>query len=191
MRGGRLCPEWLGSGDAEERVNTCVEFYWDQCLHGIESGAGGGQAAAEPTTTEVDACAAAVGEARACASAKVASMAEARGAARRGCRPRDQPLRGDHRAGGGAQACAFVAAPNGGGAGIGSSGNAGSGGSGGGSAGNGGGSDVSGSGSDVSGGGSGGRRRQRWLRRRQRWLRRRQRRLRPALHTAAGSSSTD
>ncbi|WP_437900792.1 hypothetical protein [Sorangium sp. So ce124] len=144
-----VCPEWIGSGDAEERVNTCVEFYWDQCLHGIEGGAGGGQAAAEPTTAQVDACVAAVGEARACASAKVASMAECSAASLAGgIDPAISPCVVITARAEALEACAFVA-PNGGGAGIGSggSGSAGSGGSG--SAGSG------GSGSAGSGGSGG------------------------------------
>ncbi|WP_437747204.1 hypothetical protein WMF39_20605 [Sorangium sp. So ce1504] len=152
-----VCPEWIGSGDAEERVNTCVEFYWDQCLHGFESGAGGGQTVAEPTTLQVDACVAAVGEARACASAKVASMAECSAAPlAAGVDRAITPCKVITAQAEALEACAFVAAPNSGGAGSGSSGNAGSGGSGGGSAGNGGGSDGSGGGSGGSGGSSAG-----------------------------------
>ncbi|WP_437978682.1 hypothetical protein WMF11_20685 [Sorangium sp. So ce295] len=150
-----VCPEWIGSGDAEERVNTCVEFYWDQCLHGFENGAGGGQTVADPTTVEVDACVAAVGEARACASAKVASMAECSAAPlAAGVDRAITPCEVITAQAEALEACAFVA-PNGGGAGSGSSGNAGSGGSGGSSAGNGGGSDVSG-GASAGSGGSGG-----------------------------------
>ncbi|WP_441286462.1 hypothetical protein ACSRUE_29335 [Sorangium sp. KYC3313] len=172
-----VCPEWIGSGDVEERVNTCVEFYWDQCLHGFETGVGGGQTVAEPTTFQVDACVAAVGEARACASAKVASMAECSAAPlAAGVDGAITPCKVITAQAEALEACAFVAAPNGGGAGSGSSGNAGSGGSGNagsggsgnagsggsGSGGSGGGSDISGSGgsgggSDISGsGGSGG-----------------------------------
>ncbi|WP_437987128.1 hypothetical protein [Sorangium sp. So ce117] len=151
-----VCPEWIGSGDAEERVNTCVEFYWDQCLHGFENGAGGGQTVAEPTTVEVDACVAAVGEARACASAKVASMAECSAAPlAAGVDRAITPCKVITALAEALEACAFVA-PNGGGAGSGSSGNAGSGGSGGSSAGNGGGSDVSGGGSGGGSAGNGG-----------------------------------
>ncbi|WP_437330422.1 hypothetical protein [Sorangium sp. So ce381] len=170
-----VCPEWIGSGDAEERVNTCVEFYWDQCLHGIESGAGGGPAAAEPTTAQVDACVAAVGEARACASAKVASMAECSAAPlAEGIDRAISPCVVITAQAEALEACAFVAAPNGGGAGIGSggsgsagsggsgsagsggSGSAGSGGSGGDSAGNGGSDGAGNGGSGGSGGGSAG-----------------------------------
>ncbi|WP_437300759.1 hypothetical protein [Sorangium sp. So ce426] len=148
-----VCPEWIGSGDVEERVNTCVEFYWDQCLHGFENGAGGGQTVEEPTTFQVDACVAAVGEARACASAKVASMAECSAAPlAAGVDRAIPPCKVITAQAEALEACAFVAAPNSGGAGSGSSGNAGSGGSGGGNGGSGGGN----GGSDGGNGGSGG-----------------------------------
>ncbi|WP_437538422.1 hypothetical protein WME79_20905 [Sorangium sp. So ce726] len=156
-----VCPEWIGSGDAEERVNTCIEFYWDQCLHGIQNGAGGGQAAEDPKTTQVDACVAAVGEARACASAKVASMAECSASPlAEGVDRAITPCKVITAQAEALEACAFVAAPNGGGsAGSGGSGSgsAGSGGSGGGSADSGSaGSGGSGDGSGGSGGGSAG-----------------------------------
>ncbi|WP_437664106.1 hypothetical protein [Sorangium sp. So ce1182] len=76
-----VCPEWVGTAAADEQVKTCVEFYWDHCLHGIEkaritTNAGVVQAAPEPTDAEVQACIAAIGAARDCASSKVASIAE-------------------------------------------------------------------------------------------------------------------
>ncbi|WP_437282623.1 hypothetical protein WME90_19195 [Sorangium sp. So ce375] len=155
-----VCPAWVGSGDADERVKTCVEFYWDQCLHGIENdGTGGGHTAAEPTTAQVDACVAAVGEARACASAKIASMAECPAAplaegVDRAISPCEVITARAQALG----ACAFVATPNDGGSGTaGSGGGSGTAGSGGGSgtAGSGGGSGTAGSGS-ASNAGSGG-----------------------------------
>ncbi|WP_438036785.1 hypothetical protein [Sorangium sp. So ce204] len=154
-----VCPEWIGSGDVEERVNTCVEFYWDQCLHGFENGAGGGQTVEEPTTFQVDACVAAVGEARACASAKVASMAECSAAPlAAGVDRAITPCKVITAQAEALEACAFVAAPNSGGAGSGSSGNAGSGGAGGSSAGSGGagGSSAGSGGAGGSSAGSGG-----------------------------------
>ncbi|WP_437994145.1 hypothetical protein [Sorangium sp. So ce145] len=159
-----VCPEWIGSGDVEERVNTCVEFYWDQCLHGFENGAGGGQTVEEPTTFQVDACVAAVGEARACASAKVASMVECSAAPlAAGVDRAITPCKVITAQAEALEACAFVAAPNSGGSGGGSSANAGSGGNAG-SSGSGGGSTGSGgsgggsasSGGNAGSGGSGG-----------------------------------
>ncbi|WP_437737924.1 hypothetical protein [Sorangium sp. So ce1335] len=71
-----VCPEWVGTASADERVNTCTEFYWDQCLHGLQVGGGGGdQAAAEPTGAEVQACIDAVDATRECARNNVASIA--------------------------------------------------------------------------------------------------------------------
>ncbi|WP_438030358.1 hypothetical protein [Sorangium sp. So ce233] len=76
-----VCPEWVGTASADERVKTCVEFYWDQCLHGIKgvttsTGTGTGAALVEPADAQVQACVDAVGATRECASNKVASMAE-------------------------------------------------------------------------------------------------------------------
>ncbi|WP_433936941.1 hypothetical protein AB3662_20000 [Sorangium cellulosum] len=74
-----VCPEWVGTASADERVKTCVEFYWDQCLHGIKgvtTSTGTGAALAEPADAQVQACVDAVGATRECASNKVASMAE-------------------------------------------------------------------------------------------------------------------
>ncbi|WP_437593954.1 hypothetical protein [Sorangium sp. So ce1000] len=122
-----VCPAWVGSGNADERVKTCVEFYWDQCLHGIENdGTGGGHAAAEPTTAQVDACVAAVGEARACASAKVASMAECSAAPlAEGVDRSISPCEVITAQAEALEACAFVAAPNGEGSGSGAAGSGG------------------------------------------------------------------
>ncbi|XYI03241.1 hypothetical protein ACMHYB_27165 [Sorangium sp. So ce1128] len=68
-------------GFNEAQVKTCSEFYWDQCLHGIENVSTSGSTGADPVTVDtsdakVQACVAAIGAARDCASSKVASMAE-------------------------------------------------------------------------------------------------------------------
>ncbi|WP_437683054.1 hypothetical protein [Sorangium sp. So ce131] len=64
----------------EAQVKSCSEFYWDQCLHGIEHAVdfdeGVKHAASDPTNEQVEACVAAVRATRDCASAGVASMAE-------------------------------------------------------------------------------------------------------------------
>ncbi|WP_437291544.1 hypothetical protein [Sorangium sp. So ce406] len=163
-----VCPEWVGTASADERVKTCVEFYWDQCLHGIKgvtTSTGTGAALAEPADAQVQACVDAVGATRACASDKVASMAECAAELAAGedgsISPCDVITQRAHAL----EACAFVgtdqpaATPGGGGAG-GSSADGSGGGAGGISAEGGGGSSAEGGGggssADGGGGGAGG-----------------------------------
>ncbi|WP_437786100.1 hypothetical protein [Sorangium sp. So ce1097] len=70
-----VCPEWVGTTSADERVKTCVEFYWDQCLHGLRVGDGDSdKTPADPADAAVQACVDAVGATRECARNDVASM---------------------------------------------------------------------------------------------------------------------
>ncbi|WP_437840906.1 hypothetical protein [Sorangium sp. So ce1153] len=160
-----VCPEWVSTATTDDPVKTCIEFYWDQCLHGVErdhtsAGTGNAQIAPEPTDAEVQACVAAVGAARDCASAKVASMAECPAAPL--AESKDDSIspcvvitQKAHLL----EACAFVLEDDGGagGSGAGASGSgAGASGSGGGAGGSGGGAGGSGGGAGGSGGGAGG-----------------------------------
>ncbi|WP_437693402.1 hypothetical protein [Sorangium sp. So ce176] len=170
-----VCPEWVGTASADERVKTCVEFYWDQCLHGIKgvtTSTGTGAALAEPAEAQVQACVDAVGATRACASDKVASMAECSAELADGEDGSLSPCGVITERAHALEACAFVGtdapteAPGGGGAGDGSAGGSsadgdggssadgGSGGAGGSSADGGGG--AGGSSADGGGGGAGG-----------------------------------
>ncbi|WP_438020780.1 hypothetical protein WMF18_17640 [Sorangium sp. So ce315] len=70
-----VCPEWVGTTSADERVKTCVEFYWDQCLHGLRVGDGDSdRTPPDPADAAVQACVDAVGATRECAANNVASM---------------------------------------------------------------------------------------------------------------------
>ncbi|MGK3993921.1 hypothetical protein [Sorangium sp. So ce1024] len=70
------CPEWVGTASADERVKTCVEFYWDQCLHGLQVGdSGSDKAPPDPADAAVQACVDAVSATSECAKNNVASMA--------------------------------------------------------------------------------------------------------------------
>ncbi|WP_437820485.1 hypothetical protein [Sorangium sp. So ce1078] len=148
------CPEWVGSADADERVKACVEFTWDQCLHGIANDGTGGdnRAAAEPKDEQVKACVDAVGAARKCAGDKVASMAECSAAPLAegvdgAISPCDVITRKAHAL----EACAFVVDKAGGGGGTGDGGAGGTGG-----AGEGGGTGGAGAGGGTGGAGEGG-----------------------------------
>ncbi|WP_437311538.1 hypothetical protein [Sorangium sp. So ce388] len=155
-----VCPEWVGTAAADERVKTCVEFYWDHCLHGIENDGTGGSdhAAAEPTSEDVQACVDAVGATRKCASDKVATMAECsvdlvapgEDASISPCVVITQRA---HALG----ACTFVVDPTGAGGGGGAAGSGGApGGTGDGGSGAAGSGGAADGGSDAAGGGSGG-----------------------------------
>ncbi|WP_437971706.1 hypothetical protein WMF04_21415 [Sorangium sp. So ce260] len=150
------CPDWVGSADADERVKACVEFTWDQCLHGIANDGTGGdnRAAAEPKDDQVKACVDAVGAARKCAGDKVASMAECSAAPLAAgvdgaISPCDVITRKAHAL----EACAFVVDQAGGGGGAGEGGGTGgTGGAGDGGAGDGGAGEDGGGGSAGAGG---------------------------------------
>ncbi|WP_437960897.1 hypothetical protein WME76_15440 [Sorangium sp. So ce119] len=151
-----VCPEWVGTASADEKVKTCVEFYWDQCLHGIKgvtTSTGTGAALAEPADAQVQACVDAVGATRACASNKVASMAECSAELAAGEDGSISPCVVITEKAHALEACAFVGtveptkAPDGGDAGGGGAGGSSADGSGGG---------AGGSSADGSGGGAGG-----------------------------------
>ncbi|WP_437603517.1 hypothetical protein [Sorangium sp. So ce590] len=152
------CPEWVGSADADERVKTCVEFYWDQCLHGIENDGTGGdnRAAAEPTDGQVKACVDAVGAARKCAGDKVASMAECPAAPlAEGVDGAISPCEVITEKAHELAACAFVVAPTGGSGGAGEGGGGSASGTGGASGTSGAGTGGAGEGGAGEGGGGG------------------------------------
>jgi hypothetical protein len=149
------CVAAAACGYSAARVKVCKEFYRDQCLHGLEN------AEQDPSSNEVDACIAAIGEVRACAENKTASMTECTAAplapgADASLSPCDVITDRAHVL----ATCNFVAAPTettgaeggGGGAGEGSGAGGGSGGAGGGSGGAGGGSGGAGGGSGGAGG---------------------------------------
>ncbi|WP_272829026.1 hypothetical protein [Sorangium sp. Soce836] len=150
------CPAWVGSADADARVDACVEFSWDQCLHGIENAGTKEHPAPEPTESQIKACVDAIGATRECAADNVASMAECSAA---------QPAEGADRALSPCEviigrahelaACAFVAKSTGAGGGEGDGGGGGSAGADGEGGGNGGGGGAGGAG-DGGGGGSAG-----------------------------------
>ncbi|WP_437942170.1 hypothetical protein [Sorangium sp. So ce341] len=147
------CPAWVGSADADERVDACVEFVWDQCLHGIENAGTEDHPAPEPTGSQIKACVDAVGATRKCAADNVASMAECSAAplvdgADEAISPCDVITRRAHAL----EACAFVDDPTGAGGGAGEGGGGGSAGGDGEGGGNGGGG---GAGADGEGGGGG------------------------------------
>ncbi|WP_437321335.1 hypothetical protein [Sorangium sp. So ce385] len=146
------CPAWVGSADADEKVDACVEFVWDQCLHGIENAGTEDNPAPEPTASQIQACVDAIGATRKCAADNVASMAECSAAppadgADGALSPCEVITERAHAL----KACAFVVRPPdaGGGAGDGGGGSAGAGGEGGGNGGGG------GAGADGEGGGGG------------------------------------
>jgi hypothetical protein len=64
------CEAAAACGYTEAQVKTCIEFYRDQCLHGLEN------TTREPSTAEIDACVAAVKQVRACAERQAATMAD-------------------------------------------------------------------------------------------------------------------
>ncbi|WP_437339027.1 hypothetical protein [Sorangium sp. So ce394] len=160
------CPAWVGSADADERVDACVEFVWDQCLHGIENAGTEDHPAPEPTGSQIKACVDAIGATRKCAADNVASMAECSAAppadgADGALSPCDVITRRAHAL----KACAFVVDPTGAGGGAGDGGGGGSasgagegggnGGGGGGEGGGGGGAGGEGAGADGEGGSGG------------------------------------
>lgn len=63
------CEAAVACGYTADQITTCKDFYRDQCLHGLQN-------PQEPSTTDVDACVAAIGQARVCAERQAASMAE-------------------------------------------------------------------------------------------------------------------
>ncbi|WP_063752013.1 hypothetical protein [Sorangium cellulosum] len=151
------CPAWVGSADADERVDACVEFVWDQCLHGIENAGTEDNPAPEPTGSQIEACVDAVGATRKCAADNVASMTECTAAplvdgADGAISPCDVITKRAHAL----QACAFVVEPTGTGGGAGDGGGGGSAGGDGEGGGNGGGGGGAGADGEGGGGGAGG-----------------------------------
>ncbi|WP_437948161.1 hypothetical protein WME98_47035 [Sorangium sp. So ce296] len=150
------CPAWVGSADADEKVDACVEFVWDQCLHGIENAGTEDNPAPEPTESQIQACVDAVGATRKCAADNVASMAECSAAqladgADGAISPCEVITKRAHAL----KACAFVVKPpTGAGGGSGDGGGGGSAGADGEGGGNGGGAGA-GAGADGEGGGGG------------------------------------
>ncbi|WP_437728774.1 hypothetical protein [Sorangium sp. So ce861] len=149
------CPAWVGSADADEQVDACVEFAWDQCLHGIANAGTEDDPAPDPTESQIKACVDAVGATRKCAADNVASMAECSAApladgADGAISPCEVITERAHAL----EACAFVVKPTGagGGAGDGGGGDGEGGGGGAGGDGEGGGG---GAGGDGEGGGGG------------------------------------
>jgi hypothetical protein len=153
------CEAAAACGYTEAQVKTCIEFYRDQCLHGLEN------TSREPSTAEIDACVAAVQQVRACAERQAAAMADCPEAplipgANSAIAPCGILTDQVHLL----AACAFVTKPvdTGAGGSAGSAGGGGAGGDGGGGAGGsgngngGGGAGGSGSGSGNGGGGAGG-----------------------------------
>jgi len=64
------CEAAVACGYTADQVTTCKDFYRDQCLHGLQNNEW------EPSTADVDACVAAIGQVRVCAERQAASMAE-------------------------------------------------------------------------------------------------------------------
>ena len=70
------CEAATACGFTEEKVQACVLFYRDQCLHGVANADAG-----EPATASTDACVAAVNATAACAKSGAKSIAGCAGAA--------------------------------------------------------------------------------------------------------------
>ncbi|WP_438001959.1 hypothetical protein WMF26_22100 [Sorangium sp. So ce185] len=150
------CPAWVGSADADERVDACVEFVWDQCLHGIENAGTEDHPAPEPTGSQIKACVDAIGATRKCAADNVASMAECSAAPpAHGADGALSPCEVITKRAHALKACAFVVDPTGAGDG-GGGGSASGAGEGGGNGGGGGGEGGGGGGAGGDGGGGGG-----------------------------------
>ncbi|AUX43053.1 uncharacterized protein SOCE26_044930 [Sorangium cellulosum] len=157
------CEAAAACGFDEAQVKTCSEFYWDQCLHGIQHAVdydeeNTSQPAEDPASVDVDECVAAVQATRDCAGSGVASMA---GCSAAPLAPGEDsgitPCKVIEERAHALAECSFVVQPPapdgaGGGDGAGTSGGDAGGAGGGGASGDG----ASGSGGDAGGGGAGG-----------------------------------
>jgi hypothetical protein len=64
------CEAAAACGYTAEQITICKDFYKDQCLHGIEN------AGYEPSTSDIEACVAAVNQVRACAERGAGTMVD-------------------------------------------------------------------------------------------------------------------
>jgi hypothetical protein len=64
------CNAAAACGYTEAEITTCTEFYRDQCLHGLQNPAG------DPSSSDVEACIAAIKAVQQCAAAGAATMAD-------------------------------------------------------------------------------------------------------------------